>query len=160
VRRREALRHRFLAAGAAAGLAAAGFALAGETGAAPGDTTGTSLTLPGITSVTATLPTSATKSLPTTAVTTTRPLKPKHPSRKHRRKRTVSTATAATTASPPSPTGAATTAARLQRRATTVPAPASESKALPRWAIGGFAVAGLLIATGLGGLYVTRIRGR
>jgi cobalamin biosynthesis Mg chelatase CobN len=144
-----------------AGVFVAGFALAGGSGAALDDTTTTGITLTDITSVTTNLTTNLTTSLPTSVLTDTQAVKPKPPPRKQRRKRRVTTtSTAATTAPPPATTTspARTTGRARPRRATTVAAAATGSSGLPAWAFGGFAVAAVLIAAGLGGLYVTRIR--
>ena len=157
--RRAVLRRRFLAAGSAIALSAAGFALAGETSAWPGETTA-GITLTDITSVTTDVTTDMTTNVPTTVLTATRAVKPKPPPRKHGRKRTVatSTSTAATTARPPATTHGARTTARVPRRGTTIAAAGAGSSSLPGWAIVGFVLGGVLIAAGLGGLYVTRIR--
>jgi hypothetical protein len=156
---RTVLRRRLLAAGTAVALSVTGFALAGETGAAPGDSTATEITLTDITSVTS-VTTDVTTILPTTVLTATRAVKVKPPPRKHARKRKVSTSTstAATTARPPATTQLPRTTPWAPRRGTTIAAAGAGSSSLPGWAIAGMVLGGVLIAAGLGGLYITRIR--
>jgi hypothetical protein len=133
--------------------------LAGGTGAALDETTATGISLTDITSITTNVTTNVTTNLPTTVLTATVAVKPKPPPPRKRRKRTVpTTSTAATTAAPAATTQSARTTARPRGRATTIAAAETGSSGLPGWAIAGFALGGVLIAAGLGGLYITRIR--
>jgi hypothetical protein len=152
---------------AAAFLGVTGYAAAGGTmNASLLDTTGTTSTNVTSTSASTTATTTDTETTPTTT-TITSPTTTAHTTTSghavappKKRPRTTSTSTRDTTTTPTiasSPTTTAKTPKKMPVTPAAAPVAAS-SASFPIWVIVGFAVAGVLILSGLGGFLYTRTR--